>query len=173
MGVLSIFVNETDLGFDKNTGIILPYTTPTRSRPMSQQVTDTERQEFVSFWTAQRRAIGATLSEETMYWFNAYTRRDNVGYETGQLRPGKLGQWDLYFWLTDGEIDCIENEALIASGLTAAEVAEENRREYYRRNYVDPDDPLDVARFNLMMSMTPDELDAEIKRLRELLAESS
>lgn len=134
-----------------------------------KQVTAQEKEQFFFFWLKQRTAIRGRVSEKTMRTFNLYTERDNVGYEFGQLRPGKEGQWDLYHWLTDREINCDENEALIASGLNAAEVAEEARREYYRENCVDPDDALDVATFERIQRMSPEELDVEMIRLESLL----
>lgn len=137
-----------------------------------KEVTARERMESYLFWMTQRQAIEGRVSERTMYWFNLYTGKDNIGYEQGQLRPGKLGQWDLYYWLTDHEIRCDKNEALIASGLTAAEVAEEERRDSYRENGVDPDDKAEVAMFEHLKGMSPEELDAEINRLKALLAES-
>lgn len=61
-----------------------------------------------------------------MKWFNIYTAPKNIGYEFGELRPGKLGQWDLYHWLTDPKVNaCGKKEAIFASGLTAQEVAEQ------------------------------------------------
>lgn len=137
------------------------------------EVTNEEKEQFFFFWNAQRQAIKDRVSEKTMYWFNAYTAKDNVGYEFGQLRPGKLGQWDLY-WNMTGEqsVGCDENETLIASGLTAAEVAKEKRREHYRENYVDPDDRLATAMFDRLQGMSPEQLDAEIALLEDQLTES-
>lgn len=126
-----------------------------------KDITAEEKKQFFFFWMTQRQAIEDRVSEQTMYWFNAYTAKDNIGYEFGQLRPGKNGQWDLYYWLTDLEIHCDENEALIASGLTAAEVAEEKRREHF-----------EIAMFERLQGMSPEQLDAEIARLEAQLAES-
>jgi hypothetical protein len=138
-----------------------------------KEITDEEKKQFFFFWMTQRQAIEGLVSEKTMFWFNTYTAKDNVGYEFGQLRPGKLGQWDLY-WNMTGEqsIGCDENETLIASGLTAAEVAEEKRREHYRGNCVDPEDRLATAMFDRLQGMSPEQLDAEISRLEKQLAES-
>lgn len=138
-----------------------------------KEITAEEKKQFFFFWMTQRQAIEGRVSEETMYWFNAYTAKDNVGYEFGQLRPGKLGQWDLYWNLTgEQSVGCDENETLIASGLTAAEVAEEKRREHYRENCVNPDDQLEIAMFDRLQGMSPDQLDTEIARLEKQLAES-
>lgn len=139
---------------------------------MTQQreVTPSERQEFLTFWAKQRQAVQERLSEKTMKWFSIYTSRDNIGYEFGQLRPGEMGKWDLYSWLTDPEIGCDENDALIVSGLTAQEIAEEERRENLRRNYADPDNPAEVYQFERIQRMNPEELEAEISKLEGLLA---
>lgn len=138
-----------------------------------KEVTAKERAQFISFWMTQRKAIEVRVSEETMNWFNIYTASDNVGYNFGQLRPGKLGQWDLYWNLTgEQSVGCDENETLIASGLTAVEVTEANRREHYLENCVDPDDQLATATFDRIQGMSSTELDAEIDRLERQLAET-
>lgn len=138
-----------------------------------KEITAEEKEQFFSFWMTQRQAIEGLVSDETMYWFNAYTAKDNVGYEFGQLRPGKLGQWDLYWNLTgEQSVGCDENETLIASGLTAVEVAEEKRREHYRENGVNPANNLEIAMFERLQGMSPEQLDAEIARLESQLAES-
>lgn len=133
-----------------------------------QEVTSQERAEFVRFWRQQREGIVDMVSAETLEYFDIYTASDNVGYEMGQLRPGKLGQWDLYFWLTDLEVGCPENEAILASGLTAAEVEEEKKREDLLEACVDPDNPEEVFNYRIMKEMTPEQLNAEIKRLENL-----
>jgi hypothetical protein len=138
-----------------------------------KEITAEEKKQFFFFWLTQRQAIEGRVSDKTMYWFNAYTAKDNVGYGFGQLRPGKLGQWDLYWNLTgEQSVGCDENETLVVSGLTAAEVAEEKRREHYRENCVDPDDQLAIAVFNRFQSISPEQLDVEIARLEKQLAES-
>ena len=137
------------------------------------EITDEEKNQFFFFWLTQRQAIKGRVSDETMYWFNTYTAKDNVGYGFGQLRPGKLGQWDLYWNLTgEQSVGCDENETLIASGLTAVEVAEEKHREHYRGNCVNPDDRLATTMFDRLQGMSPEQLDAEIARLETQLAES-
>jgi hypothetical protein len=135
------------------------------------EITPEEKKQFFFFWNKQKQAIEGRMSEQTMHWFNIYTDKDNVGYEFGQLRPGKLGQWDLY-WNLAGEqgIGCDENEALIASGLTATEVAEEKRREHYRELCVDPDDQLAIAGFERIQRMSSEQLDSEIASLEKQLA---
>ncbi|MBI1833623.1 MAG: hypothetical protein HYR90_02240 [Candidatus Andersenbacteria bacterium] len=138
-----------------------------------KEITVEEREQFFRFWMTQRRAIEGHLSAETLYWFNVYTTKENVGYEFGQLRPGKLGQWDLYWNLTgEQSVGCDENETLIASGLTAAEVAEDKRREHYRENCVNPDDPFEIAMFDRLQDMSPEQLEIEIARLETQLAKS-
>ncbi|KKS28844.1 MAG: hypothetical protein UV60_C0028G0008 [Parcubacteria group bacterium GW2011_GWA2_43_11] len=136
-----------------------------------KEITPEEKEQFFLFWQAQRQAIEDRVSEKTMHWVRAYTARDNIGYEFGQLRPGKLGQWDLYCNLTGEQsaIGCDENETLVACGLNAAEIAEENRREYYRMICVNPDDKLEIAMFDRFQHMSPEEFDDEIARLEEQL----
>jgi len=88
-----------------------------------------------------------------------YTATDNVGYDFGQLRPGKLGRWDLFHTLAGPQSQniCDETEAMIACGLTASEVAEEKRHEYYRENGVNPGNLLEIAAFERLERMSPEE----------------
>lgn len=136
-------------------------------------VTQAEQEHFFDFWSEQKEAVRGRVSESTLEFMNLYTSPSGVGYEFGQLRPGKLGQWDLFYELTGPQSQniCDENEAMIACGLNATEVAEEQRREYYRGNCVDPDDQLAVAQFQRIKRMSPPELDAEIQRLEKQLEE--
>ena len=138
---------------------------------MYKVVSPTEREEFLAFWQGQKEAIRGRVSKDVLGFIDLYTSPSGVGYEFGQLRPGRLGQWDL-FWMLAGPQSqnvCTENEAMIACGLTATEVAEAERQEYYRGHDVDPYNPLDVACFDRITRMSPVELDAEIERLEKQL----
>jgi hypothetical protein len=138
----------------------------------AKTVTPQEREQFFDFWSKQKEAVRGRVSENTLEFMNLYTSPSGVGYEFGQLRPGKLGQWDLFWELTGPQSQniCEENEAMIACGLTASEVAEEQLREHYRQNHVNPDDKFAVAQFERTQRMTPAEIDAEIERLEKLTA---
>jgi hypothetical protein len=91
-----------------------------------KSVTAEEREQFISFWSNHCRAIISQLSEKARYIFLAFADPDNVGYEKGQVRPGKSGQWDIYYWLK--ELDCDEKEARIASGLSEIEIAADDAK---------------------------------------------
>jgi len=145
----------------------------TQETTAMKEITPEEKEQFFVFWNTQRQAIEGRVSEQTVYWFNAFTARDNVGYEFGQLRPGKLGQWDLYRHLTGEQstVGCDENETLIASGLTAAEVAEERHYEHYHGHGVNPDNQLEMAMFDRFQYMSTEQFDAEIARLEKQLIE--
>jgi hypothetical protein len=136
-----------------------------------KKISQTEREEFFDFWSKQKEAVLGRVSEGTLEFMNLYTSPSGVGYEFGQLRPGKLGQWDLFYELTGPQSQniCDENEAMIACGLTATEVADEKRREHLRENCVDPDDRLAVVQFERLQRMSPTELDTEITRLESQL----
>ncbi|OHA18347.1 MAG: hypothetical protein A3B08_02360 [Candidatus Taylorbacteria bacterium RIFCSPLOWO2_01_FULL_43_44] len=133
----------------------------------NKTVTQEESEHFFDFWSQQKNAIRRRVSTKTADCVNLYTAPDNVGYEFGQLRPGKLGQWDLFHTLTGPQSQniCDENETMIACGLTATEVAEEVRREHYLTNGVNPDDKFAVVAFERVNRMSPEELDSEIRRL--------
>ena len=134
-------------------------------------VSPAEREQFFDFWSKQKEAIRGRVSDGTIEMVNWHTSPTGVGYEFGQIRPGKLGQWDLFCALTGPQSQniCDENEAIIACGLTATEVANEKSREYYRENCVDPDDQLAVAQFERIKRMSPSEIDTEIQRLEKQL----
>lgn len=123
------------------------------------------------YWREQRAAVQDRLSAETLLWYDRYTAKaDNFGEEMGMIRPDvNLGKWDLYFWLTDPEIGCDKNEALIAAGLTAAEVAEFERREKLLDRGIDPDDPHEIAFAEALDHMSASDLEATIARLEQQL----
>ena len=133
------------------------------------EVTEIQKKQHTLFWAMQKDTVRNMVSEKTMRWFNIYTKKDNVGYKPGQLRPGELGQWDLYHWLTDPEIGCEKSEAIIASGLTPTKIQEEEIREYYRESGIDPDNTEEMRIFDRIVNMSSDELDLEIERLENLL----
>jgi len=94
-----------------------------------KEITTQEREQFSVFWSEQRRKIEGRVSEKTMRHFDVFTGKDNIGFGATKLSPGKQGQFDLYFNLiTEHIAGCSENEALIASGLTADEVLEEEEK---------------------------------------------
>ncbi len=135
----------------------------------TREVTEQERMEFVAFWRQHKAALlaGNVCSEEAMKCLHTYTQPDNVGYEFGMLRPGKLGQWDLY----DITLELLpEKERLLISGLSAREVAISDRDQQYGLNPEDPNYQKEVARVERMQAMSPEELDCEIARLEALLS---
>lgn len=134
---------------------------------MKKTVTEEEKKQFFFFWKTQYNAIKDLVSARTLAMFNAYTEKNNVGYDLGELRPGKLGQWDLYNWLTDPENHCDKNEALIASCLSASEVAEEERRQQCHEDGVDPDSKREIVAFERLKGMSPEQLEIEIANLEK------
>ena len=136
---------------------------------MKTSITSDQKREFFVFWQTQAKLIAGLVSQKTLNWFNAFTNHNNVGFEQGQLRPGKLGQWDLYYWLSDQEIGCDKREALLASGLTAQEVAESEHRQRVSEFGLDPEDPTGIIQFEKIQNMTPPELSREIARLEQEL----
>lgn len=133
------------------------------------KVTPEEKADAARFWRDHLEALQNKdlLKPRVVSFVGSATQADNIGYEPGQIRPGKLGQWDLYDLLR--EFGCSEEECLLASGLTAGEVAAEERREELRRCGVNPDDPQDVAEFERMEAMSPEEINTEVARLEKLL----
>jgi|GEM_PF-1933021 len=97
------------------------------------------------------------------------TKPEDIGYNSdcGQIRPGDLGQWDIFYNLDGWGIPY--SVKLLLSGLSDAEVKNEETREKIRNFGLDPDSKKDVVEFHRISNMSPKALDMEIKRLEALL----
>jgi hypothetical protein len=74
-----------------------------------------------------------------------------IGYGQGQIRPGELGRWDIFFEL---EIFGVSRaERLLLAGLTEEQLNEAERRDWLEINFVDPDNPQEVAEFDMVEAM--------------------
>lgn len=133
------------------------------------EVTRQERQESISFWRQHEAVLqeGKLCDEEAMRWLHIYTQPNNIGYEFGMLRPGKMGQWDLY----DNTMEMLsQDQRLLISGLSAGEVTASDRDERYGLDPSDPNYLQEVASIERMQAMSPEELDNEIARLEALVS---
>lgn len=92
---------------------------------VTKVVTERERAEAVSFWRQRGKALNGnpSVSVECLLCLSIYTQPNCIGYGQGKIRPGKLGQWDMYYFLTL-DTEATDTEALLISGLTATEVAD-------------------------------------------------
>ena len=148
-------------------------TTKERERYVNMTVvTDKERMDTAHFWQTHLRALGKKqLASPLALSIAAFAQKpENVGYEgpmESQIRPGKLGQWDMYdVYLAE---HTLEEERLLISGLTAEEVAAANRRIFLNDSGIDSDDPAQVAAAARLDAMTPAQVKEEIARLERLL----
>jgi hypothetical protein len=131
-------------------------------------VTLQERQETLAFWRRHEAALQADnlCDEEAMRWLHIYTQPDNIGYEFGMLRPGKMGQWDLY----DLTMEMLsQDQRLLISGLSASEVAASDRDMAYGLDPRSATYQNEVAEVERLEAMSPNELDREIARLEALV----
>jgi len=133
------------------------------------KVTEKEMGATVKYWRQHLDALQKNdlVKPDVISFVSEATQADNIGYDSGQIRPGNMGQWDIYDLLL--EFGCSEEERLLTSGLTADEVAEEERREKLRSRCVNPDDPRAVADYERLEAMSPEELNEEIAHLEDKL----
>lgn len=137
-----------------------------------KRVSGREMADTLDFWRRHKAALekDGLVGENALQYLRAYLKRESIGYELWQIRPGKHGQWDVYFG-AEG-IGLSLTERLLISGLSAEEVAREERREKLLHKWcIDPDDPAQVREIEHLEAMSPSELDAEIELLKALLAE--
>lgn len=92
----------------------------------------------------------------------------SFGFEQGSTRPGSLGQWDVYYTL---RYDFACHHALLMSGLSANEIAKAERNLELEHAGVNPDDPQDVADYEAIQAMSPEERDKWIAHLEAMLHE--
>jgi hypothetical protein len=67
-------------------------------------------------------------AKEAIGWFLASGEKA-IGFETGQLRPGELGQWDLYYFLLQAGFGPPKEAAFVA-GLDLETIKKEESKEY-------------------------------------------
>jgi hypothetical protein len=137
--------------------------------PTEVTVTRDQQIESAAFWRRHLQFLRSrnTVSEEALTWLGYFTKPDAIGYEQGQIRPGELGKWDLYYllmeWLGGSDL-------YIVCDLTASTVAQEEKREQLRNRGYDPDNADDVRQAEMLDSMSSAELDRLIVGLRRQLA---
>lgn len=134
-------------------------------------VTEKERNDTHSFWREHVEALRAQklVSEEAITWLMQCTQRRCIGYDTMKgeiIRPGEIGKWDLYDMCQHTRLP--DQEILLISGLTPAEIAKEKLDRELSDRGVDPENPIEVARAERYDRMSPEALNAEIKRLETL-----
>jgi hypothetical protein len=124
-------------------------------------------------WKAQLRAIKAMtgISEEGLKWFGLIIQ--NIGYEQGEIRPGEIGRWDVYYrLLTDFNVP--QTECLVMSGLTAKQVAEEEQlsqiEEMCGLDRNSPTFSQELDEVEKLRRMSQKQLSAKIAELEALLA---
>jgi hypothetical protein len=137
------------------------------------EVSDKEWMDTVSFWRQHVKNLRKTslVSDEAISWVVSCTRPECIGFNSTEgelIRSGEIGKWDMFQMAREGGFST--QESLLMADLTPSQLAQEEHRESLKDAGFDPDDPDEMAEFQRLENMTPDELEAEIVRLRELLA---
>ncbi|MFH1405107.1 MAG: hypothetical protein ABIH21_03360 [Patescibacteria group bacterium] len=119
------------------------------------------------FWQAHIAVLeyqGA--SSELLQMLASLTARDNIGMEgQGQIRPGDLGRWDIYYYLDWFTLE----QRLLVSALTQTEVDLAEREADMEAQGIDLCNPVEVSDFERLEAMSSQELSAEIARLTAML----
>ncbi len=113
----------------------------------------TKQEQLTEMLNWRERLSKLTLTEKELQvtgW--KVGKLENFGYEQGDLRPGELGQWDLYYSL-------IFDFAIVQA----------EREDELRECGVDPNNRHEVAEHERLKRMSQDELTAEIELLESLL----
>lgn len=88
-------------------------------------------------WENHKNQLRGKISKKAMDVLDLYANNDNIGFESGQLRPGELGQWDLYY--NSQEWNLPENERRLISGLPDSDFQQmeiEQRQEQFQLELV-------------------------------------
>lgn len=121
----------------------------------------TDPHECARWWKNHLDAIKDQVSADDLDLARAMTEVSNIGLEQGQVRAGNIGRWDIYSTLLPMPM-ADAKEAMLLAGISDGEMAEEIRRLKINNAGFDPDDPKDVAEFEELEGMTPEQLDARI-----------
>ena len=136
------------------------------------QVSQKELIDTVSFWRrhAENLREKHLVSDEAITWVMICTKPACIGYDSTKgevIRPGKIGKWDMFEMARQGGFN--EQDCLLMADITPTQLADEERQENMRDSGFDPDNKNEVEEFDRINSMSPQELDTEINRLRNLL----
>lgn len=140
---------------------------------MSIEISQEQQVESLDWWRrhiSRLEARGVATSEE-LYSLRIHVAGvDAIGYGSGQIRPGDLGQWDVFFALE--QFDILYEKRLLLADLSDSAVQREMEKNEMQSLGYNPDDPAEVAEFHRIKGMIPEELDTEINRLESLLCTS-
>jgi hypothetical protein len=133
------------------------------------ELTMREKSDTAAYWGNHADELARLgLSDRVVASVACYANPNSIGYDQGQVRPGDLGKWDVYYSLKDY---LTPGEALLASGLSESEVAAEDERNRLRDTYgIDPDNPDQVAEIRELERLSPDEIASRIEERTALLA---
>lgn len=124
-------------------------------------------------WQKQAEALKGMVPEDLIASLTQMTVPANIGFEMGQIREGKGGQWDIYYSF---EGIATPGQRILLSGLSAAEVEHQEKANEMNLAFgLDIDDPKDQKELHLIErlgKMTPEELDAEIAAAEKFLRET-
>ncbi|MEK9195218.1 MAG: hypothetical protein AAB975_02490 [Patescibacteria group bacterium] len=143
---------------------------------MISAISGKERIDAVLFWKRHADNLRKTnvVSHEAITWVMTCTKPECIGFNSMEgevIRPGEIGKWDMFEMARQGGFGT--QECLLMADITVSQLAQEERREYMKDWGFDPDDSDEMQECERLEKMTAEELDAEIIRLRSLLAGQS
>lgn len=143
-------------------------------------VEELSREEQLNSWMWWKKHISRLeerdiLTRDELYALKIHVADlNNIGYgddrTMGMIRPGKFGQWDVFYILEMWGIPY--EKRLLLADLSDSEVQQQTKDDKMRANGFDPDNSEDKAEFERIDGMTTEQINAERKRLEALLAEN-
>lgn len=124
----------------------------------------------VKFWNDHVDALVATgaVRKGSLRLLLDLIRPGNIGFGQGQVRPGKLGQWDVYYALA-GAVR--PSEQVVLAGLSVEEIAEAQWCSFLRQSGVDPDNQKEVEEFSRIRQMTREAVNRDLENSPRILVE--
>ncbi len=139
----------------------------------NRQISEGERLQAYEYWREHEALLrnSGEVTESDLQLLAMMTQMNCFGYDIDKgevIGVGPEGKWDLLEILKQsGAADL--DVCLRLAGVSDAELRDLDRENELREAGVDPSKPEEVAQYDRMKSLTPDELDREIGLLEGVL----
>jgi len=134
---------------------------------MNASVSNEELYQSLNFWRAHHTRLADEGTPPKLLEEIPLTS-ERIGFGQGQIRPGELGQFDVFY--ASEPYHSLQDRLLI-SGLSEDKVKETEREQEMKDFGWDPDNPEDVKEYEYFNSMTRPEAEAQLVVLEKLLKE--
>jgi biotin operon repressor len=125
------------------------------------------RRNSAVFWQKHIQALRSIgFDDDKISRLGHYVKPGNIGTGKGMIRPGELGQWDVFYTLVDSYPE--ETDRMILAGLTPGQIGTHKLRNEMKARGYDPDNPDDVREYDQMRGVSSDEIEAHIEQLEDL-----